>query len=255
MTYASWSYAHFMRIRPTFLESWPESLLALAISHVHLRLTPEEAGALAGSPPLWRERLVATDPKGLHTIAAKVQEVLEGAQQGGFVRLGSGSPKDSTLFRYHHGRARTAVMALKFLQTSPRTRAHLSRLTELGHSIHLFVRRWEQILPWQEFRCFMRDRRLVGISQIAHQGDEPDYSLASTAEKITQTLQVFFANVAQASHLGSAVFDVLCDAGAGDGAPSRVYLLDANPWGPSSDACLFDWEKPEGFDGSFRYLK
>ncbi|HYO69638.1 MAG TPA: hypothetical protein VEU33_26540 [Archangium sp.] len=63
------------------------------------------------------------------------------------------------------------------------------------------------------------------------------------------------ARVAQASHLGSAVFDVLCDTGAGDGAPSRVWLLDANPWGPASDACLFDWSQPEGFDGSFRYLE
>jgi len=255
MTYASWPSAYFTRIRTTFLESWPESLLALAIPHIHLPLTPSEAEALACSPPLWREQLVDTDPAGIHAIAARLQQVIEGTQQGVFLRLGSGSPKDSALFHYHRGRARTAVMGLKFLQTSQRTRSHLSRIIQLGHPIHLFVRRWEQIPPWQEFRCFMKNRRLVGISQIAHQGDEPDYSLASIAEEMTRTLQAFFTRVAEASHLSSMVCDVWCSPGAAEGAPSRVYLLDANPWGLLSDACLFDWGKPEGFDGSFRYLK
>ncbi|WP_239014703.1 cell division cycle 123 family protein [Archangium violaceum] len=255
MSYVSWSRAYFERIRPTFLESWTKDLRALAVSQVHLPLTLVEARALSVTPPLWRERLVALDPEGLHSIAARLQKVLEGAEQGVFVRLGSGSPKDSALFRDHGGCARTPMMALKFLQTSPRTRAHLSRFLELGHPVHLFVRHWMQIPPWQEFRCFMHNRRLVGISQLAHWGDTPDYSLAPRAEEIARTLRDFFVRVAQVSHLGSAVFDVLCDSGAGDGASVGVWLLDANPWGPASDACLFDWSQPEGFDGSFRYLK
>ena len=101
----------------------------------------------------------------------------------------------------------------------------------------------------------MRDRRLAGISQIAHQGDEPDYPFGSSAEGIKHTLQAFFVRVAQACHLASAVFDVLYEVSADAGEPPQIRLLDANPWGPSSDACLFDWEKPEEFDGSFRYLK
>lgn len=251
MEFAPWPRPFFERIRPTFLESWPLALKDLAVRHESLPLTLEETRTLARAVPLWRERLISSDPRGLHSIAAKLQPVLEGSPQGIFVRLGSGSPKDCPLFRANGGRARTVVTALKLLQTSPRVRAHLKRCLSLDYSPRLFVRRWEQVEPWQELRCFMRHHRLVGISQVTHHDGEFLRPLASAAPAVTQALHRFFAEVARASHLHSAVFDVWCVAEQGT---FRPRLLDANPWGPPSDPCLFNWGQPREFDGSLRYL-
>lgn len=255
METANWPRPFFERIRPSFMESWPQELVALAIPHTGLVLSPDEAKDLDAAAPLWRDRLLPSDPAGLRSLAGRLQPALAAHPNGVFVRLGSASPKDSALFRANQGRSTLPSTALKLLQTSPRIRAHLRRCLELGHPPSVFVMPWLPIQPWQEFRCFLRERRWVGVSQLdcVNHGALPE--LPQAGPRIGQALRALLPHLAAASHLDSGVFDVCVLGDRHAPAGCRAWLVELNPWGPVTDACLFRWDRPRDFDGSFRYLE
>ncbi|MGR8930380.1 MAG: hypothetical protein ACU836_07045 [Gammaproteobacteria bacterium] len=250
-----WPPAFFERIRPTFMENWPGELAALAIPHIELALSTEETAALNSAAPIWRDRLVAQDPPGLHSLSARLQPLVQAFPGGAFVRLGSASAKDSPIFRVNKGRAMYNITAIKLLQTSPIVRSHLRQCLELGYAPRLFVEQWLSIQPWQEFRCFMRQRRWVGVSQLDCANAGPHPEIPAAGSRIVQAMRSLLPRLAAASPLDSAAYDVcvLADRTAPEGC--RAKLVEINPWGPVTDACLFGWDKADDFDGSFRYLE
>jgi D123 protein len=254
MDFPRWPRAYFERIRPTFLESWPDELAALSIPHARVQLNAEEAKTLARAPCLWLDRVTTLDPVGLQTLAAKLRQPIDGFSDGAFIRLGSASPKDSPLFRPNRGRARQAVMAIKLLQTSERMRADISRCLELGYLPSVFVRQWLPLLAWQEFRCFMRDRRLVGISQLDCVNYVAHQEVLRAANRIEEAIKEFFLKFQACCHLDRVVFDVFVVPDSETEGRYQARLTEINPWGPGTDTCLFRWGVSGDFDGSFRYL-
>ena len=252
MQYKPWPRGYFERIRLVFLESWPEPLRALSIPQATVMLLAEEARVLATTPPLWRDRLIGSDPQALHHIAARLKPAIARFPGGAFIRLGSRSPKDSAIFQATAGRVTEAVTAIKLLQTSDRVHADVARCLELGHTPALFVREWLLLSPWQEFRCFMRNRRLVGISQLDVINYRGHPQLQQMAPHIEHSIREFFPSFASTCHLETVVFDVICAPGP-DGK-LRTRLLELNPWGNQTSPGLFDWLRPEAFDGSFRFV-
>jgi D123 len=255
MDYPRWTRAYFERIYPTFLEWWPEDLTALSIRHTRVQLRAEEAEALVSSPSLWRDRLLPGDLNGLHTMAAKLQPLIDSFSGGAFIRLGSGSPKDSTIFRSNHGRVRQAMTAIKLLQTSMRIRTDIVRCLELDYIPSVFVRRWLSLHPWQEFRCFMRDKQLVGISQLDCVNYGAHQELRHTANQIEQAIREFFLTFRTHCHLDRVIFDVFVVPDIEKSGFYRAHLTELNPWVPGTDTVLFRWGDSDDFDGSFRYLK
>jgi len=257
MDFPRWPRAYFERIRPTFLESWPDKLAALSISHVRVQLNVEEAKTLAWAPCLLLDRVTTLDPVWLQTLAARLRPPIDQFSDGAFIRLGSASPKDSPLFRRNRGRARQPVMAIKLLQTSERMRADIARCLELEYLPSVFVRQWLPLLTWQEFRCFMYDRRLVGISQLdcVNYGAHPE--LLRAANQVEEAIREFFLRFQACCHLDRVVFDVFVVPDSETETEGRCHarLTEINPWGPATDACLFRWGVSGDFDGSFRYLK
>lgn len=255
MEYPRWTGPYFERIRPTFLESWPEKLAHLAVPHAAVLLSPAYVQAIISTAPLWRDRLTAADPSAFHALVSQLQPLLATQPHGGFIRLGSRSPKDAAIFQANRGCVQQAITVIKLLQTSRRAQADLRRCLEWDYTPRLFVRPWLSFQPWQELQCFLRDRRLVGISQLdcVNYGSFPQ--LREAAPRLESAIREFATRFGSLSHLSKAVFEVLALPQPANPTAFNIYLSDINPWGPPTTARLFDWSRPEDFDGTFRYLR
>jgi len=98
----------------------------------------------------------------------------------------------------------------------------------------LVLRKWASIATSMEFRCFVREGHLVGISQRDHTNFYPD--VARDADAIKADLVDFFDDAIRAKfRLKNFAFDVYRkDKGA-------VTLVDFNPLSPITDGLLFEW--------------
>lgn len=113
----------------------------------------------------------------------------------------------------------------------------------LGFAPVLVLRPYFKPQTALEFRCFVKQRNLVAISQ----RDLKHYPfLAGLRESIVNRVTDLFENVLRFTFPdGSFVFDVYIPEGfdgASDGL-SRARLIDINPWAPRTDSLLFDWEE------------
>ncbi|XP_066561131.1 translation initiation factor eIF2 assembly protein [Amia ocellicauda] len=100
----------------------------------------------------------------------------------------------------------------------------------------LVLRKWCELIPGGEFRCFVKENKLIGISQ-------RDYTqhydhVSKQEEDISRSLQDFFKDNIQYKFLDEDfVFDVYRDS------QGRVWLIDLNPFGEVTDSLLFTWEE------------
>lgn len=108
-----------------------------------------------------------------------------------------------------------------------------------GFQYYLALRKWYPGLrPESEFRCFVRERKLVAISQRDASAYYP--SLPGWSSEVQPKIEAFFEEVIE-PQFGSNnyTFDVYVRA---DG---RVKLIDFNPWGGYTLPQLFTWEELE----------
>ena len=97
-----------------------------------------------------------------------------------------------------------------------------------------------------EFRCFVKHRTLVGISQRDLRYYEFLAPLrGAVAERVAQ---LFDRRLRFSFPDGCFVFDVYIPeadpAGADDDEPlGRARLIDINPWAPHTDSLLFGWQE------------
>ncbi|WP_146210255.1 hypothetical protein [Vitiosangium sp. GDMCC 1.1324] len=190
----------------------------------------------------------------LEPLLWRLDEALRCFPGGAFVRLGSRSGKDSAYARKNGLRVETAEAAVRLLiEGSERVAFDLRLALRHGYMPHLVVRPWLDIPAWAEFRCFMKQRRLMGISQYDCKQSGPRPEIARNADAIHSAIRSFFPRFSAASHLEDAVFDVFVD-GLERGGGLAVRLIELNPFLAQTDPCLFDWMRPDGFDGSFRFL-
>ena len=248
------SRAYLARVLPTYIENWAPALYALSIPQLALPLSVEEARSLEAR--LWcREgRLGTGAAPPIELLSRRLEEAIRCFPGGAFVRLGSRSGKDSILARTCGLRVETGESALRLLCAgSERVAFDLRLALRHGYSPYLFVRQWLDIPPWAEFRCFMKGRRLIGITQYdcRNLGHCPEIS--RNADTIEQAIHSFFPRFVAVSHLDDVVWDVFVE-GIGTGTAPVVRLLELNPFFPKTDPVLFDWMNPECFDGSFRFL-
>jgi len=248
--------AYFDRTRPTYIENWSAALNTLTIPQVDVPLTLEEARALGRVSREFGKWFGDGPAEPLDSVRERIDDALGNFPEGAFVRLGSRSGKDSA-YAHHRGlRVTDAAAALRMLTDDSHRIAYDLRLA-LHHNYcpHVFVRRWMEIPAWAEFRCFMKGRSLVGITQYdcRNLGRRPE--IADNAALIKSAIIEFFEALSAVSHLDDVVFDVFVQLGEeNSGARARVRLLELNPFFYKTDACLFHWSNGGDFDGSFRFL-
>jgi hypothetical protein len=100
----------------------------------------------------------------------------------------------------------------------------------------LCLRKWEELQPSTEFRCFVRSHTLIAISQRECTSHYPH--LPSQRDQIRQEVDQFFqTHIRDHFPSPSYAFDVW-RASEGD-----IRLVDFNPFCPRTDSLLFSWEE------------
>lgn len=98
----------------------------------------------------------------------------------------------------------------------------------------LVLRKWFKVNPSCEFRCFVRDRHLIGICQ----RDLNHFAyLLPMRERLRDTIASYFDDTLRTTFPDkNFVFDVYLPE-----PYDRVRLVDINPWAPRTDPLLFSW--------------
>ena len=98
----------------------------------------------------------------------------------------------------------------------------------------LVLRKWFKVNPSCEFRCFVKERRIVGICQ----RDLNHFQfLFPLVEKLRQTIQDYFdATLKNSFPEPNFVFDIYLPE-----PHNKVRLMDINPWAQRTDPLLFSW--------------
>ncbi|GJJ68501.1 hypothetical protein EMPS_00847 [Entomortierella parvispora] len=101
-------------------------------------------------------------------------------------------------------------------------------------TVQLILRKWFDLAPSMEFRCFVRDNELIGISQ----RDMTYYDfLNGVKDELEQKIVDFYNDRIRGKFPDNDyTFDVYITRNR-----ERIYLIDFNPFAQKTDALLFDW--------------
>jgi len=253
---------------PTYIESWPNALHSLSVSSVRVQMTLEEARVMGSYIIELGEGFTEGVPENHETVKdhliARLDKAVQQFPMGIFVRLGSRSPKDAFYWgcglgegvQLPNGQISSGRMAFDLLTCcSERIYDDLHMQIAMNYPPSVWIREGLDLPEWSEFRCFMQDRKLVGISQYYYRGVYSE--ITEDAAGIKWAIEQFFdKELRDASHLDSVVFDVFIKRRRSLSDSYNQYgvkLLEINPFYNLSDPCLFDWNRPEEFKGQIRF--
>jgi hypothetical protein len=101
-------------------------------------------------------------------------------------------------------------------------------------SYTLVLRKWLELNPSLEFRCFVRARTLIAMTQ--RDLNHFDF-LFPMADQLRDLIQSFFDERLKGTFPDpNFAFDVYIPP-----PHKRVWLIDVNPWAPRTDPLLFSW--------------
>ncbi len=234
--------------RDTFLEQYPNEILALMLPMLELHLSEQDRMALGSSTPGFAEALLLDTPVAISTgLSQQIEAALDRFRDGVFLRTGATSFKSSLL---PVTPAKTVKRAMDILSLpNRRSAAFLADSLVNGYDLNLFAFPWHDIPPWSEFRIFIRDRRVIGVSQYHHQLSFPE--IPANERAIKASLSDFCGDLLDALHMDTVVADAFV-ARREDGR-FRATLIELNPFIQRTDPCLFSWKNGGDFDGGFRY--
>lgn len=253
---------YLLFVKPTYIENWPDRLKRLSINQQGIKLPIKEAKLLGSSlmefgeafTDKWGEEISNSDRLLLITdLKERFDSIIEFFPKGAFIRLGSRSPKDSYLF-FKNPRVLNGTEAIKMLTgSSERIYDDLMLAIMNEYEPYIFVREWIDIPKWCEFRCFMKGRKLQGVSQYYY---HDYYEEIKNNHSIIQSLIFkFFKKFEESCHLDDVIFDVFLELDK-EIESSEVKLLEINPYSNTlTDPCLYDWDEDEMFKISFKYLE
>mmetsp|Transcript_14824 Transcript_14824/g.22316 ORF Transcript_14824/g.22316 Transcript_14824/m.22316 type:complete len:318 (-) Transcript_14824:29-982(-) len=108
----------------------------------------------------------------------------------------------------------------------------------------LVIKKWSNLHPSMEYRCFVKDRSMIGISQ--RNCSTYFEFLADDAHRIKEVIFSFFSTHVQPSEfpLSSYTIDVYVDK------KNRVWIVDFGLFGDATDSLLYSWEELNDIDTS-----
>lgn len=253
------SNEYFDAVKPTYIENWPAGLINHSVATVHFPLNAEQVQALIAHNYMTTEdgRIPTEEEKRvLKELEAVLDDYIVQFPKGAFVRLGSRSSKDSyeahkKSYRYQNGReAITALCDSERIYDD----LHLARAND--YAPHLVVREWIKIEPWQEFRAFYKNRKLVGISQYNYLRREVFPEILELAGAIEWAIRVKSEIVAPLLPADDVVVDYVYKVRQhGNERINEVILLECNPFTAYTDPCLFNWSRDTFQEFEFRYCR
>lgn len=161
-----------------------------------------------------------------------------------FIKLNSRSPKDYLLNENNFGKPMAldgCDDALDAILSSMRCFDDLCMFKYLDNC-HLIVRPYVTFHPMTEFRVFVKEKKIIGISQYYYDNDF-GYS-KSYKESAERIIREFIDNIVTPNMLK---YTFVADVVVGNSACDTT-LIETNPFG-LSDPCLFTYDT---MDGSFK---
>lgn len=235
-------------VRDTYIENWPDALCRLSIPCKSLTLGPQDARALAGMSSWFRQTV---KPAVIETFTPEFTDALAGVTdsfpEGIMPRIGFCSWKDTTAAALPSFGARGVLFTIS--GDSPRVGRAMAAHLSSDVPVVLHLRAWRAIPRDAEFRIFIRDRQVIGVSQYDYRASHP--GIGRSADALAAVLGQFSARLMEVLHVPTVVADVWVAPAGGGGLDAT--LIELNPFAPQTDPCLFDWRKSGSFDGSFRY--
>lgn len=248
---------YFKMVKPTYIENWPTGLINHSVATVHFPLITNQVRALiAHNYMTLEDGCIPTEEEknALKELETILDSYIVQFPKGAFVRLGSRSPKDSyeahkKSFRYQNGRE--AIIALC---DSERIHDDLYLARANDYTPHLVVREWIKIEPWQEFRCFYRRRKLVGISQYNYLKKEVFPEIVEQSESIEWAIRLKSKMIAPILPADDLVVDYIYKVRRrGNELINEVVFLECNPFSIYTDPCLFNWSRDNFQELEFRF--
>ncbi len=156
-----------------------------------------------------------------------------------FVFVDSAAPTDTERFAAKAGAVHSAESAWRFLALSEKVRRSVSE----GRSDHVCVRPFRRMGRPKEFRLFIKDKKLLGMSQLWL--TRHFRRLDGIKERFWRKANDFFAETGWLIPAVSCAVDIYFTASG------RILVVDINPWGEPTSPLLFrswdnDWEKNGG---------
>jgi D123 len=105
--------------------------------------------------------------------------------------------------------------------------------------LELILRKWCNLNPSMEFRCFVRQDELIAISQRDH--TQHYAHLLQHKTRIQELLSEFFEDIVRNRFGNGSVHNYVIDVYLDQ--KHRVWLIDFNIWARSTDSLLFEWSE------------
>jgi hypothetical protein len=111
---------------------------------------------------------------------------------------------------------------------------------------YLVFRKWCEINRWEEFRLFIFNKVIMGISQYYYDTYFPE--LVNNIEQYHQQLLTYFQAIKEKLPLNNCILDIVF-------IDQTSKILEINPLYELTDPCLFNWKEDSFTEFEFRYIK
>jgi hypothetical protein len=228
------------KIRDTYLENWYDRLQGLTIPSIGQEISIGQARALACSLIELGECHEQPSPSEFSELKAAFAALWAKAKSPPyFCRLGSRSPKDA--YGLQNKATSLKEMIGCFTSCSERLSDDLSLAYCNDYRPWLWLRKWVFIEPELEWRYFIINGEIQGLSQYHYLKSEKIYPPVQSVTHSADEIQKWWETKAKPiwpSNLLTAVVDVYLDLGSG-----QVILIEINPYFEMTDPCLFTWKE------------
>lgn len=237
----------FNEVKLTHIENLAKELLE--IPTVMSQLSSEEfAVMMEVFDEMMKDQPISEDTRRkVDELSKKVDDLIkENFSDGCFIKLGSRSPKDSWLIHKSGMCCKDGKYAMSLMLDSERIMDDLYMAKANNYLPYIILRKWIDIDPWREFRCFVKDGELVGISQYFYKSYCPEIiENRSDIERVIKDKVLAIKNLLPAD-------TVIVDFIYNDDKTATV--IEFNPYDMYTDPCLFDWRQDKFTNFEFKYL-
>lgn len=237
------------KLSPFFIENWSSGLRSLSIETSFFTLNDQ----LISDLEKYIDTMMGSKKENpnefmVWEIAHWAADVLNNFGKG-FVRLGSRSPKDNPCFMDRDCRLvplYSGMQVVEALGYSERIYLDLTDAKRANYYPTICLRRWIDIKPDHEFRCFVENSEIVGITQY-YLNEGYSTWINKNSYSIENIIFNYIKNVVlKLTYLTSLTIDVVLDDNM------LPTLLEINP--PVSWGRTFTGLFKDDFDGSFKFI-
>ena len=230
----------------TAMENWSDGLRDLLGPHDEISLTRRDLLRIGASTPGFAPPDGTPVPPGLSAqVVDDLHVVLTQYQHGAHLRLGACSFKAEA--GVHLVRTPEDALAT-ILRPNARVAGFIARYLLGGRAASLFLFPWRTIPEWSEFRVFFRNAGVVGATQARRGKTYPE--IKTYEDEVRDAIIASCYALRPWLPFPTVAVDLWVEK---QDIGFRARLIEINPFVTDTDSGLFDANREEDFDGTFRF--